>query len=1593
MTRAAVTAEAAGGKGRKKGHVVPQGYRLPAASAPSPPNYLMSCGLSILPPHLPVPFCSDASKLACVKTVADLRTKMQDSGIECVVLRRGNYTLDKMLSIPDPKRMPPFPPTPGTNNYFAIVAAADEEVTLDADGKSRVFDVSYDPTTLPAGSGVLLAGLRITGGSAIDHGGGIYNYGGVALHAWRCVIAGNHAKFTGGGISNHLGSVYINETEAASNLVDGSTGSAGGESGGGALFNSAKATIVASVLRHNRAQQGAGIVNTGRGAVLELSATNVTNNTATETPCDEARCRGGGIVNSYLSQMHMRGGMIADNRAGVQTPSGAALLNLGSSEIVDVSIFGNQGVDIVYNTGNLTVANSTLTLAAGQHGPLLLNAPPLLKDGTGITLTNASLDGGDGVTLSNEVSANIVYVLPAPKGTYLKGRLFQCAKLMCCPVQQSEGHCGAPLEKCDVQQCDYTRYNGTWIVQLNQGDQKGRYPKQCSSGFYGNATGKQFQMSPLCAGACPPGDYCEAGSIHPTPCPAGTYASTPGASSRLDCANCTRGHWCGEETGKPNACPAGTYNGEDGLDSSSGCLTCTEGSWCPSASVQPRLCPEGHFGNETGLKGQRGCHLCPEGSWCSKGLRYPCATNTYGRDLPAEQRTTQAACAQCPRHATTEGNGSTSAEQCLCDLGYYMLNGTCARCPVGTHCGVGSSAETLRLQPGYWRRTGSTDVRLCPTKALCKGDLLPSTDRYMEPRPVLGDYCRQHQTGILSTHYPFCSRCVRADQYVDDSYGGCRPCSAARWLSLYVGLGLMVMALLVMLVWRMMPAAGASKRAARLFVRRFRLFKNQASLVAKGKLVVGTFQILTHLDTVYEITLPQSGSAVDWRDALRIAFNLDVLAIPTPRLTCFWLPQFFQQLLAIAAAPLVVILLAAAVFTCRRKKQLVLPFTLWLSFFVLSHVSSIAFQAFACDPFDEGSISFLRADYTVVCYEDGRITPEYRNIQQLATLAILLYPVGIPVGYATLLFMSRRGRIWRLRGALQLLSKDYTKGAYFWELAETSKKLLLTGFLALPILQPGTLEQLLLALVISNAFLLVTFYASPFKERTDNAFAVICDFSLVLIFFAGIILKQAQLLEEVDSLFVDSQVPQLFDAYRVRHGLVSSIFTIVTVAVPTLTLLVGGYQLALLRRQPVLRWARSGAVVEPPPLKGGAHIDVLLCHGKGAGANTAAHDIQKRLALLIPGLSIELSAGEEVRSLQRTSRKSDNTENARGKGRLLAATGTFVVLLEPSLFQSSSAVAQLAAAIDAGRPLVVVVPCLALSGAVATDALRQRCPDAWLVHLFPPRIIPWFQGESSPVGPLSLVSLKLLGMSLLGMDTSPQSEPEPQLVVTPRDPTTEPFTAPAPPSSTEVEALLYCSPNNHGARALVSELLDAMGTAAPANEVVATYEPEARRAATSLLVYLRAPPADADAAAAPGAASAFAREVEAAAAEEQPLLIVLECDPDRGGALPASLLSQQPELANALAVHVDAVSGAAALRSGTTPSCDHEMAARLAVHLHAAEHRVVGLHQLAERVGAPTGGAAGGQLGRGSESPFMMLRRRRTVAAPDASTSLMGRSR
>ena len=75
----------------------------------------------------------------------------------------------------------------------------------------------------------------------------------------------------------------------------------------------------------------------------------------------------------------------------------------------------------------------------------------------------------------------------------------------------------------------------------------------------------------------------------------------------------------------------------------------------------------------------------------------------------------------------------------------------------------------------------------------------------------------------------------------------------------------------------------------------------------------------------------------------------------------------------------------------KEKLMAALPGLLVLSFLVFPMVSSAAFRAFSCEEFSNGR-SFLRADYAVECG-----TEEHSKVQSIATLGILLYPVGISV--------------------------------------------------------------------------------------------------------------------------------------------------------------------------------------------------------------------------------------------------------------------------------------------------------------------------------------------------------------------------------------------------------------------------------------------------------------------------------------------------------------------------------------------------------------------------------------------------------------------
>ena len=78
---------------------------------------------------------------------------------------------------------------------------------------------------------------------------------------------------------------------------------------------------------------------------------------------------------------------------------------------------------------------------------------------------------------------------------------------------------------------------------------------------------------------------------------------------------------------------------------------------------------------------------------------------------------------------------------------------------------------------------------------------------------------------------------------------------------------------------------------------------------------------------------------------------------------------------------------------------------LLMTFLVYSSVSSSIFRMFACERLDDGNV-YLRADYQILCTDN-----KHRALQAYAGLMVVVYPVGIPLMYAIMLY--------RLRGILR----------------------------------------------------------------------------------------------------------------------------------------------------------------------------------------------------------------------------------------------------------------------------------------------------------------------------------------------------------------------------------------------------------------------------------------------------------------------------------------------------------------------------------------------------------------------------------------------
>ncbi|MDR1958641.1 MAG: right-handed parallel beta-helix repeat-containing protein, partial [Planctomycetaceae bacterium] len=259
-----------------------------------------------------------------------------------------------------------------TNNL--TIDAADLNITIDADQKSRVF-IFNNLRNTESKPDISLIGLTLTGGkvgtsSSGGSGAGIYGYG-VTLDIMNCRITENTSNSSGGGIYVGGGTV--------STITD-STFSGNKAARGGGIFISETATAVItdSVISDNDALRvdsisvhhtggatlSGGGIYVNNGGTLTITESSVSGNTA--------EYDGGGIY-GYYGKVTITNNTISDNKAfGVNNSS-----------------YGNGGGIYTSNNSNsfLTVSNSIITenTANVSGGGIYVN--------NGGTLTNVTVAG------------------------------------------------------------------------------------------------------------------------------------------------------------------------------------------------------------------------------------------------------------------------------------------------------------------------------------------------------------------------------------------------------------------------------------------------------------------------------------------------------------------------------------------------------------------------------------------------------------------------------------------------------------------------------------------------------------------------------------------------------------------------------------------------------------------------------------------------------------------------------------------------------------------------------------------------------------------------------------------------------------------------------------------------------------------------------------------------------------------------------------------------------------------------------------------------------------------------------------------------
>jgi len=343
---------------------------------------------------------------------------------------------------------------------------------------------------------------------------------------------------------------------------------------------------------------------------------------------------------------------------------------------------------------------------------------------------------------------------------------------------------------------------------------------------------------------------------------------------------------------------------------------------------------------------------------------------------------------------------------------------------------------------------------------------------------------------------------------------------------------------------------------------------------------------------------------------------------------------------------------------------------------------------------------------SLVCAVDGKATDALREVQSLATLAIVLYPIGQLVLFAALLLRVRRAIYsespTHLSRGIAFLYREYDlrRGLYWWELCEMSRRFVLCGLFVL--VSPGSITQIIAATFFCTTYLALQVQLAPYRDTQDNYMANVCSFSLVITFLCCTVLKMSALLEP--SELVQRMSAEQRDDAKMDESVLASVLFVNVVAALVVSLLMMIAQIEWERRQKRaemlaatakrLRSVDDDELVRLPAIQPG-NFHVFLSHVWGTGQDQM-RIVKLRLGEMLPDVRCFLDV-DDLRE---------------GKGaEFVDKSEKTLVFCSAGYFQSPNCMRELLRAVVTRKPVIALLEVEAKHGGMTRESTGEAACD------------------------------------------------------------------------------------------------------------------------------------------------------------------------------------------------------------------------------------------------------------------------------------------